>query len=281
MILLHRISYCRVGTRKLAKVAAFATDILGLEAAGRNGDTRYFRSDDRHHTLAYHDGDPDEQATGFEVAAAEFGNAAATLDALGHPFRVGNREACELRHVRELLTFDDPSGNTIELVVRPEISPRPYQGARDAGITGFSHVGLYSTDVERDERFWTQVCNARVSDRLGDAPLLRIDRMHHTIASLPRAKPGFHHINFQVRSTDDVQRSLSFLKARGVPIVFGPGRHPASTAQFLYFAGPDGLTFEYSAGVAEIADEPLYRERQLPMSAEGACRWGAKPGFAA
>ena len=270
MIALRRIAYCRVGTRDLGVATAFATDILGLEAAGRDGDTHYFRSDERHHSLAYHQGDPDEQATGFEIAAGDVADAAATLQSVGHSCRRGTPDECALRHA---------SGNTIELVVRPATTPQPYRGSRDAGITGFSHVGLYSTDPQRDERFWTEIFNARVSDRLGDAPLLRIDRMHHTIALLPRATPGLHHINFQVGSTDDVQRSLNFLKARGVPIVFGPGRHPASTAQFLYFSGPEGLTFEYSADVTEIADEPLYRERQLPMSAEGACRWGAKPAF--
>jgi hypothetical protein len=36
-----------------------------------------------------------------------------------------------------------------------------------AGITGFSDIGLNSTDSARDERFWTEVCNAHVSDRIG------------------------------------------------------------------------------------------------------------------
>ena len=50
-------------------------------------------------------------------------------------------------------------------------------------------------------------------------------------------------------------RSFNFLTERQVPLVFGPGRHPTSSARFLYFEGPDGMVFEYSSGVREIADE--------------------------
>jgi 2,3-dihydroxy-p-cumate/2,3-dihydroxybenzoate 3,4-dioxygenase len=72
-------------------------------------------------------------------------------------------------------------------------------------------------------------------------------------------------------------RSFRFLNERQVRIVFGPGRHPSSSARFLYFEGPDGMVFEYSSGVKMIADELLYRERQLTFDPAGFCEWGAKP----
>jgi 2,3-dihydroxy-p-cumate/2,3-dihydroxybenzoate 3,4-dioxygenase len=182
-----------------------------------------------------------------------------------------------VRKVRDMIFFRDPTGNPIELVVRPEYSGRRYFATRDAGITGFSHVGLCTTDPRRDERFWTHVCNARVSDRIGDAPLLRIDEIHHTIALFPTERAGIQHINHQVESADDIQCSYHFLRERQVDIVFGPGRHPTSSAKFLYFQGPDGMVFEYSSGVRSIADELLYRERQLRFDPKGFCQWGSKP----
>ena len=63
----------------------------------------------------------------------------------------------------------------------------------------------------------------------------------------------------------------------GVKVVFGPGRHPSSSARFLYFEGPDGMVFEYSCGVRMIADELLWRERQFPFANHGFCQWGAAP----
>ena len=37
------------------------------------------------------------------------------------------------------------------------------------------------------------------------------------------------------------------------------------------------MMFEYSSGVRSIADELLYRERQLRSGPKGFCEWGAKP----
>jgi 2,3-dihydroxy-p-cumate/2,3-dihydroxybenzoate 3,4-dioxygenase len=135
-----------------------------------------------------------------------------------------------------------------------------------------NHVNVYLFEDDG-----TKVCNARVSDRIGDAALLRIDEIHHTIALFPTDRAGIQHINHQVATGDDVMRSFHFLSERRVPMVFGPGRHPTSSARFLYFEGPDGMVFEYSSGVREIADELLYREHQLPFDPKGFCEWGAKP----
>jgi 2,3-dihydroxy-p-cumate/2,3-dihydroxybenzoate 3,4-dioxygenase len=252
--------------------------VLGLEIGEVAKGAVYFRSDEREHTLCYVEGDPRDQAVAFEVASrAVLSSAAGELERLGHAVHVGTSGEAEARKVREFIAFNDPSGNRIELVWRPAHSGARYHGSRDAGITGFSHVGLCTTDAARDEAFWTRVCNARVSDRVGDAPLLRINEVHHSIALFPTNHSGIQHINHQVDSADDVMRSFRFLNERQIRVVFGPGRHPTSSAKFLYFAGPDGMVFEYSSGVKMIADELLYRERQLPFDPAGLCEWGAKP----
>lgn len=278
MINLRDVSYVRMGTKDLQGAEVFATEYLGLEVAERHRNAVYFKSDSKGHTLCYFEGDPTDQAVAFEVASeAELDQAAATLEALRHEVHLGTAEGAARRKVRAFIGFRDPTGNRIELVVRPEQSGKRYHGTRDAGITGFSHIGLCTTDPARDEKFWTEVCNARVSDRIGDAPLLRIDEVHHTIALFPTNRAGIQHINHQVESADDIQRSFHFLKDRQVKMVFGPGRHPTSSAKFLYFEGPDGMVFEYSSGVREIADELLYRERQFPFEPKGFCHWGSKP----
>jgi len=282
MIELSDVVYCRVGTQDLESAEAFATTILGLEVAERTKGAVHFKSDSRDHTLCYFEGNPEDHVTSFELkSSAELQTAAATLDALGHNVQYGSPAECEIRHVREFIRFNDPTGNVIEFIVRPSMSGVEYHGTRDAGITGFSHVGFYSTDVERDEKFWTTVCNARVSDRIGDAPLMRIGAIHHTIALFPGNKAGIQHINHQVESTHDIQRSSNLLRDKQVPITFGPGRHPTSSAQFLYFRGPDGMTYEYSSGVCEIHDEPLWRDRQFAFEPKGFCLWGASPKIAA
>ena len=278
MIDLRDIRYVRLGTRDVEAASRYATSILGLEAAGDENGARYFRSDARDHTLAFFEGDPRDHAIGFDVRdAAALDAAAAEIDAQDLPITWGTRAQCEERHVEHLLRFRDPSGNAIELVHGARDADHAHVPAREAGITGFSHIGLRTTDAVRDEAFWTRVCNARVSDRIGTAPLLRIDAVHHKLALFPSAHAGVQHVNHQVAGVDDVMRAYYFLRERGVRIVFGPGRHPTSSAIFLYFEGPDGMVYEYSTGVRLIEDEGSHRPRQFPFEPASFCMWGSRP----
>ncbi len=283
MIALLDIRYVRLGTRDLLAADRFAREVIGLQLVRREAGASYYRSDDRDHTLVYFDGDPREQAVAFEVRdASALQAAAAELSDAGVAVQPLAREAAEQRRVDGGIRFSDPSGNRIELVVRPQASGRRYFASRDAGITGFSHVGLCSTDARRDEAFWTGRLSARVSDRIGEAALLRIDPVHHRIALFPTTHAGLQHINHQVQSVDDVMRAWYQLKAMGVRIVFGPGRHPTSGATFVYFEGPDGMVFEYSTGVRHIAaaDDASHLPRQFPPVPESFCMWGSKPDIA-
>jgi 2,3-dihydroxy-p-cumate/2,3-dihydroxybenzoate 3,4-dioxygenase len=283
MIQLLDITYVRLGTRDAAAAERFARQVVGLELARSEAGASYFRSDARDHTLVYVEGDPALQVVGFELQdAAALQAAAAALSNRGVDVHEASAGECEQRRVRGCIAFDDPTGNRIELVVRPASSGRRHFPSRDAGITGFSHVGLCSTDPPRDERFWCEVLGARVSDRIGDAALLRIDEVHHRIALFPTTRSGIQHVNHQVESIDDLMRAWYQLRAQGVRIVFGPGRHPTSGAVFLYFEGPDGMVYEYSTGVRHIApeDEATHRPRQFPFAPESFCMWGAVPDIA-
>jgi 2,3-dihydroxy-p-cumate/2,3-dihydroxybenzoate 3,4-dioxygenase len=287
MIELHDIRYLRIGTSNLEHAIAFATKIVGLQLVAREGKTAYFRSDKvdvrgdtRDHTLVYFEGDPADHTIGFELDdPTTLDAAAAELERAGCPVRLGTKEECERRRTRQVLFFKDPGGNKIELAARPYHSGVRYFPGRDAGITGFSHIGLHCGDTARDEAFWTQVFNCRQSDWVGEAPFFRIHTIHHSLVLLPSQARGVQHINHQVEDPDDVMRSYYFLREQGVKIVWGPGRHPVSTAVMLYFAGPDGMTYEYSVGVKHIQPEQEagYRPRQFPLEPFSLCMWGSRP----
>jgi len=278
MISLKDLRYVRLGTSNLDEAVSYATRILGLELVRRDGSGAYLRSDSRDHTLVYTTAAATDHAAGFEVgSAADLDAAASDLSNAGHPVRAASRRECEQRWVDAAVMFEDPSGNAIELVARPAHSGRRYFPTRDAGITGFSHIGLHSKIPRTDEIFWTTVCNARVSDWIGEAPLLRIDPVHHRMALFPSRRSGIQHVNHQVESIDDIMRSYYFLREKNVRIRFGPGRHPTSGAMFLYFDGPDGMIYEYSSGVRIIDDEAGFRPRQFPAADSSFCAWGSKP----
>jgi 2,3-dihydroxy-p-cumate/2,3-dihydroxybenzoate 3,4-dioxygenase len=283
LINLHDIRYVRLGTKNLEAAKVYACSILGLELIRQDANQLYFRSDQRDHTLVYFAGKPEDQTVGFELSnTVELEHAANHLDNANVQVNLLNAGQLEQRRINSGIQFTDPSGNKIDLVVRPHHSGRRYFPSRDAGITGFSHIGLCTTDPLRDEAFWTQVLGAKVSDRIGNAPLLRIDEVHHRIALFPSTHHGVQHINHQVESIDDVMRAWYQLKQLGVKIVFGPGRHPTSGAVFLYFEGPNGMIFEYSTGVRHISaqEELNYVPRQFPRENASFCMWGSVPDIA-
>ncbi|HEV8014586.1 MAG TPA: VOC family protein [Stellaceae bacterium] len=291
MINLQDIRYVRLGTRDLEGAVDYATKILGLQLVGREGKSAYFRSDKvavrgdtRDHTLVYFEGDPSDHTIGFDLKdPGDFDAVGAALDNAGYGAQLANKEESEKRRARGVIQSRDPTGNKIEIVARPYHSGARYVASRDAGITHFSHIGLNSTDPVRDEQYWTKLMSARVSDWLGDAPLLRIGTCHHSIAMFPAPRPGVQHINHQVEDIDDVMKSYYFLKEKGVKIAWGPGRHPLSTAVMVYFYGPDDMVYEYSCGVKHILpdDEAHYRPRQFPPTLTSFCMWGSVPDFPA
>ncbi|MEN9559385.1 MAG: hypothetical protein RLZZ502_596 [Pseudomonadota bacterium] len=280
MIDLHNIRYCRLGTDDLLSSTRYAQEILGLSLIRSDSNSAYFRSDARDHTLCFFAGDPRTQSVAFEVLdASVLDHAAAELERAHCPVRLASEKECAERRVRQALFFADLSGNQIELVFRPEHSGVRFFPSRDAGLDGFSHIGLCSNNPARDEAFWTGLLSAKVSDRIGDSALLRIDGVHHRIALFPAQRTGIQHINHQVASLDDLMRAYYFLLEKGIKIVFGPGRHPTSGAMFLYFEGPHGMVFEYSVGVKVFTpeEEACHVPRQFDAIPSSFCMWGSKP----
>jgi 2,3-dihydroxy-p-cumate/2,3-dihydroxybenzoate 3,4-dioxygenase len=272
MITLTDIAYVRSGVADLDAAVHFATEIVGLELAppSENG-VAHLRADHRHHCLALVEGSSGVIASGFTVSDSDALAAAETeLERAGHTVHRGSAAEARSRRVREFIAFDDPFGNRLELVSQQETLTRPVAFRRPAGITEFGHLCLDAPDVHEAYRFWSTRFNARVSDWIGDgACLMRIDPVHHKLAVFQGDEPGLCHINFQVQSLDDVFRNWHFLLEHGVEIEMGPGRHPQSTAVFLYFLGPEGFTYEYSFGVRRIEDEAAWVPRTFDPDEAG------------
>ncbi|MGE0735706.1 MAG: VOC family protein [Alphaproteobacteria bacterium] len=278
MINLIDIRYVRMGTDDIERCVDFATRMVGLQVVRRDENAAYVRGDDRDHNIVYFKGDPSDHTLGLEVRTVEeLAAASAELEAAGHAVRQGTDAEAAERRVLRFATFKDPTGNKVDLVVRPYHSGERYYGARDAGIQDFSHVGLKSSNAPRDEAFWCKHFNMRVNDWIGPAPLMSFDHVHHRVALFPTDRPGIQHINFQVNGIDDIMKSWYFLQKHQVKIMFGPGRHPSSSAMFLYFEGPGRIIYEYSHGVRHLHDGDGWRARQFPFEQYSFCMWGAVP----
>ncbi|MGA4987273.1 VOC family protein [Nonomuraea bangladeshensis] len=271
MIELTDIAYVRSGAADLDTAVRFAVDVVGMELTAQENGVAYLRADQRHHCLALVEGESGVISSGFTVRDEDALAAAETeLEKAGVAVARGGAEEARSRRVRDFLSFDDPFGNRVDLVIDQVTLTAPVRHGREAGITEFGHLCLDAPDVREAYCFWNGLFNARVSDWIGDwACLMRIDQVHHKLAVFQGSQPGLCHINFQVDSLDDVMRNWHFLEANGVEIEMGPGRHPQSTAVFVYFKGPEGITYEYSWGVRLITDEDAWRPRYFDPAEPG------------
>jgi 2,3-dihydroxy-p-cumate/2,3-dihydroxybenzoate 3,4-dioxygenase len=199
----------------------------------------------------------------------------AELSERGIKAAVGTADECALRKVRSFVSFSDPCGTTIELVLRPLHSGWRYFPTRDAGIVGLSGVALSAVDVPACEGFWTEIFNGRVSDWIGEASFIRFDQVHHRLAYHPSNVSGILAIEFAVENVDLLMQNSYFLQASQARIVHGPGRRPTSNQIFLTFAGPDGMLFSFVTEGDVVCDEG-HRPRQFPRRPSSFCAWGSE-----
>ena len=284
VIEIEQLRYVRLGTRNLPAAIDFAQRILGLQLINEAEGQATFRSDFRDHTLVYEVGDPSKQSVGLELRTpAMLEQAVAALAADGITAVAADAHALQRRKARAMASFCDRSGNTFELVVRPETSGWRYFPSRDAGVTGLVAVALRTTSNGADEALWTNLFNGRVSDWVGDAAFIRFDHAHHRLALHPSNRSGVLAIEYEVESVNQVMQAMYFLQAAQVKIVHGPGRRPTSDQVFLTFAGPDDVLFSYVAEGTRILDESTHRPRQFARKSLSFCAWGSRtsvPEFA-
>src|SRR5213594_2377207 len=123
---------------------------------------------------------------------------------------------------------------------------------------------LTVSDIDRTEKFWTEIMGFQVSDRNEQGMVfLRYGLDHHTVAlvqaktpdELPKeGRPGFHHCALEVSTVSELFKIRDFLRAKGVPIVYegrrGPGGNPG-----VEFKDPDGFNIELYASMDQIGPD--------------------------
>jgi 2,3-dihydroxy-p-cumate/2,3-dihydroxybenzoate 3,4-dioxygenase len=270
---LIELCYVRLAVSQPQSAAAFATEVLGLQAVP-DKQALLFRSDNRYHTLCL-DTDTATSSIGIEIAdEAALDRMAAALKQAGFTARQATAEECARRFVRGALIVVDATGNEIDLVLRPAQSGRRYFPSRDAGVTGLQSIGLRSRALKDDLRLWTAILGARVSDRAGDISYLQFDHKHHRIALYPSSRTGLVYVSYGVESMDAIMQSNYFVQERQIKIVHGPGRDPASGQIFLRFEGPEGCVFSYAYGLNDV--EPDHHPRQFAAQPSSLCEWGSE-----
>jgi len=161
----------------------------------------------------------------------------------------------------------DPEGVPIQIVIGPKASPAakepataptilPGKGAapsrskvNPARPRRLSHVLLFSSDVPRSVRFYSDALGLRLSDHSGDLIAFMHGAHasdHHMLAFAKSDGPGLHHSSWDVATLDDVGIGMQQMIDRGYPDGWGVGRHVIGSNYFRYVRDPWGSFAEYS-----------------------------------
>ena len=162
MSLFKSLGYVTIQTADIDRWRQFAFQLIGFaEGKGPDPDALYLRMDERAARIVVTPGDTDRIiASGWEVRdRAELQRVRETLDGAGVPYKQLSQGEADDRRVEEVLTFDDPAGNTLEVFHGAVLDHSPVVtpfGARFVtGDQGMGHVVLPALDANGLFEFYT------------------------------------------------------------------------------------------------------------------------------
>jgi 3,4-dihydroxy-9,10-secoandrosta-1,3,5(10)-triene-9,17-dione 4,5-dioxygenase len=289
---IRSLGYLRIETTDIEAWRVFGLKVLGMvEGQGPNPDALYLRMDDFPARLVIVPGETDRLAqSGWEVAnSGELDEVVGWLEAAGVPYKEGTTAELDDRRVNGLISFDDPSGNTLEVFHGAALQHRrvvsPYGHTFVTGEQGLGHVVLSTKDDEAALEFYRDVLGFRLRDSMrldpqavgreaGEKPAwLRFfgcNPRHHSLAFLPMPTPsGIVHLMIEVDNVDDVGLTLDRALRRKVPMSATLGRHVNDLMLSFYMKSPGGFDVEFGCEGRQVEDESWIARESTAVSLWG------------
>lgn len=259
---LQSFGYVGVQTNNLDDWADYGTRLLGLQIVDRTRTSLAFRMDDHKQRLVVQAGSVGAPPFfGWEVAdSAELNAIASRLDAAEVPFRRANTALADERRVKELIVFNDPLGNQLEVFYGPEIASDPFVPSRNisgfrTGALGVGHAVLTVERIDDAMPFYTDVLGFRLSDfvlKPFKVYFFHINARHHSLALLERGKNGIHHLMMELYNLDDVGQGYDLALGEPDRIATTLGRHINDQMTSFYSYTPSDFMVEYGWGGKSI-----------------------------
>jgi 3,4-dihydroxy-9,10-secoandrosta-1,3,5(10)-triene-9,17-dione 4,5-dioxygenase len=303
------LGYLRIESADVAAWREFGVRVLGMiEGRGPDAGAVYLRMDDFPARLVIVPGERDRLlASGWEVPGErDLAEVGLTLEEAGVAVKSGTADEVADRRVAQLLRFDDPSGNALEVFCgaalehRPAVSP--YGNRFVTGVMGLGHVVLPvsgesgasgASDEEATLRFYTEVLGFRLRDSMRMAPelfgrpaggpplwmrFLGCNPRHHSLALAPFPAPaGIVHLMVEVAALDDVGRCVDRCARRGARTSATLGRHANDLMVSFYVATPGGFDIEYGTD-GLLVDDATWVSRETTAISLWGHQWGAGAG---
>jgi 3,4-dihydroxy-9,10-secoandrosta-1,3,5(10)-triene-9,17-dione 4,5-dioxygenase len=272
------LGYLRIESADLPAWRELGVRALGLvEGRGPEPGALYLRMDDFPARLVIVPGERDRLlSAGWEVAGEpELAGVQRALAAAGVAVKAGTAAELADRRVGQLLRFDDPAGNAVEVFCgaalehHPAVSP--YGNRFVTGRMGLGHVVLpVPDDDDAALRFYADVLGFRLRDSMRMAPelfgkpaggppawmrFLGCNPRHHSLALAPFPAPaGIVHLMIEVAELDDVGQAMDRCARRGYPASATLGRHANDLMVSFYVRTPGGFDIEYGTDGRQVDD---------------------------
>lgn len=283
--MIRSLGYLRIESADVAAWREFGVRILGMvEGRGPEEGALYLRMDDFPARLVIVPGSRERLlASGWEVAGAgELAAVGRALADAGVAVKAGTPDELAARRVDDMLRFDDPAGNAVEVFCGAALEHRPaaspYGNQFVTGDMGMGHVVLpVAGAADAALAFYTDVLGFRLRDSMrmpaefvggapGDPPawfrFLGCCPRHHSLALAPMpAQAGIVHLMIEVAALDDVGRALDRCARRGTPVSASLGRHANDLMVSFYVRTPGGFDIEYGTD-GRLVDDATWVSRE-------------------
>ncbi len=274
------LSYIGVNSDKFEDWSEYSQKSLGLQLIDRGTKALCFKMDNQKQRFAVTGDVGDSLAfLGWEVESKQ------DLDALGskldkNNFQVfsGNKKLADKRFVEEIIFFNDPHGNRIELVYKPMLDKEPFKSGRPisgfkTGACGMGHAVLHVNNIQDLVSFYRDILGFKVSDFSFDPISLyffHVNGRHHSFAMIETGKNGFHHFMIEYHNLDDVGQGYDLLQFKEGKIAYTIGRHTNDYMTSFYSVSPSGFFIENGWG-GRIIDPDTWVPHETN---EGPSFWG-------
>jgi|TARA_B110000467_G_scaffold150811_1_gene158605 2,3-dihydroxybiphenyl 1,2-dioxygenase len=277
---INALSYLGVHSEKLEDWQDFSCKLLGMQNVDRGKKTLSFRMDNQKQRLAISGEAGDTLAfIGWEVEnKSDLDEYARKLNNANYNVNLGSKNLCDKRFVEDLIFFNDPSGNRIELVFKPLIDKDPFIPGRPisgfkTGVCGLGHAVLFANNMQDLLFFYRDLLDFKVSDySIDPIPLyfFHVNGRHHSFALVGSEKIGFHHFMVEYKNLDDVGQGFDLVQDKENAVAYTIGRHTNDYMTSFYANSPSGFFVENGWGGRVINPETW----EAHETNEGPSFWG-------
>ncbi|OED43074.1 biphenyl 2,3-dioxygenase [Chromatiales bacterium (ex Bugula neritina AB1)] len=265
------LGYIGIRSNKLTDWADFSTSQLGMSQLDNAGKNLSFRMDNYKQRFVVID-EPGNALgfLGWEVEnAQDLNTLAAAVESTGTSVEIATRSLCDRRFVTDMILFDDPDGNRIELFYGPMIDKDPFRSGRPisgfkTGPYGMGHAVLHARDVEALLLFYRDTLGFSVSDYgLSPYPMyfFHVNGRHHSFAVIGTGQSGFHHFMVEYNNLDDVGQGYDIAQLADDRIAYTLGRHTNDYMTSFYANTPSGFFIESGWG-GRIIDQASWQAHE-------------------